>query len=238
MSSDGIRKATLGWEISPTGGMTNNGGKVVAIEEVPAVSSGAIAIESGAIVIDEPPPLPVPPVQMEPRPRRTTLERFNDEMAVLERPLEGEVEYIDEKPPRRWRHYAAFAATVAIVGGGGAFLISHHRAAVAARVERAPEAPAARAQAPTVAQPVAQPVLATQVTPVPGAAAAAPAVADAPAEDDAADDGADAAPVAPSAWSKVKTGHGTRVKHARVVTGKSHHRTSKRAVAAKHTRHR
>jgi len=236
MSSDGIRKATLGWQISPTGGMTNNAGGIVEINEMAPVPSGSIAIDSGAIIVDEPPPLPAPRADMETRSRKNTIERFNDEMAVLDRPLEGEVEYIDEKPPRRWRHLVAFAATVAIVGGGGAYLLSHHRAAIAAAsAEQAPSAPQpVQAQAPAPAQPV----LATQVTPAPGAAAA-PAIADAPAEGDSADDDAEAAPVAPSAWSKVKAGHdGGRVKHARVVTSKTHHRTSKRTVAAKHARHR
>src|SRR5947207_782072 len=132
MSSDGIRKATLGWQISPTGGMTNNAGGIVEINEVAPVPSGSIAIDSGAIIVDEPPPLPAPRADMETRSRKNTIERFNDEMAVLDRPLEGEVEYIDEKPPRRWGHFVAFAATIAIVGGGGAYLLSHPRAAIAA----------------------------------------------------------------------------------------------------------
>jgi hypothetical protein len=92
-------------------------------------------------------------------------------------------------------------------------------------------------RAPAPAPAPSQPVLATQVTPAP--TAAAPAIAEAPAEDDSAADDAEAAPVAPSAWGKVKAGHGGgHVKHARVVTSKSHHRASKRTVAAKHARHR
>ena len=43
------------------------------------------------------------------RPRKNTIERFNDELSVLERPLEGDVEYYDETPPpARLRKVVAF----------------------------------------------------------------------------------------------------------------------------------
>src|SRR5215831_19500326 len=101
MSSDGIRKQTLGWEITANGGMAPKASEVVVIDERPQVSA-AIPIDSGAIIIDTPPPPPPPAIAQPERGRRSTLETFNDEMAVLERPLEDDVEYVDEKPPRRW----------------------------------------------------------------------------------------------------------------------------------------
>jgi hypothetical protein len=245
MSSDGIRKQTLslGWDISASGGMSRPGGGVVVVDDVQPVS-GAIPIESGAIIIDKPPALPAAvakPAQPSERQRRSTLDTFNDEMAILERPIEGDVEYVDDKPPTRWKHLAAFIATVAIVGGGGAFMIKRHRAAVAARNEPSPPAAVmvasaapspARAAAPAPA-PAARPAAAP-------AAAAAAATATAPADDDSADDdAAEAPPAAQSAWSKVKSGapHGAHAKHARSVAKSSHHRSKHAAAPKRSSRH-
>src|SRR5581483_9300070 len=60
---------------------------------------------------------------MDSRPRRSTLETFNEEMALLDRPLENEeIEYYDEEPPRRpWRRLGAFVVVAAIGVAGGAF---------------------------------------------------------------------------------------------------------------------
>jgi hypothetical protein len=223
MSSDGIRKQTLAWEISPSGGMSRGGGQVVNIDDVPAVSA-AIPIDSGAIVVEE----PVGPPEHHQRQRRSTLDTFNDEMAVLERPLEGDVEYVDEKPPTRWRAAAAFITTVAIVGGGGAFMIHRHRAGLAAH--ELPSRPAAV----TVGAPPPSPVAVAQAAaaPAPGPTAVAKA---SPVED--AIDGDDAEPAADtrSGWSKVKSqqGHGGHSKHVRSASKSSRHH-SKHAAASKH----
>jgi hypothetical protein len=58
------------------------------------------------------------------RPRRTTLETFNDEMAVLDRPLENDVEYFDEKPPAKARRFGTIAGAVLIVGAAATLLMS------------------------------------------------------------------------------------------------------------------
>src|SRR3982751_544536 len=63
------------------------------------------------------------------RPRRSTVETFNDELAVLDRPIEGETEYFDEAPPpSRLRRAGGLVAVVVMVGVGGALLISRQRA--------------------------------------------------------------------------------------------------------------
>ena len=59
-----------------------------------------------------------------PRPRRTTLETFNDEMAVLDRPLENDVEYFDEKPPAKRRRFGAIAGGVLVLGAVASLLFS------------------------------------------------------------------------------------------------------------------
>jgi hypothetical protein len=223
MSSDGIRKQTLGWEISPSGGMSRSGGQVVKIDDASAISA-AIPIDSGAIVVDEPLEPPAHPQ----RQRRSTLDTFNDDLAVLERPLDGDVEYVDEKPPTRWREAAAFIATVAIVGGGGAFMIHRHRAGLAAHEAPSPPATVAVASTPSSPVAVAQPTAAPAAGPTAVAQAA-------PAEDAA--DGHDAEPAAasPRASSKVKShpGHRAHSKHARSASTTSHHH-GKHAAAPKH----
>jgi hypothetical protein len=235
MSSDGItRKSTKGWEISPSGGMSLGKSNVVVIEEptVPAMAAmneaakaeaaqaEAAKSEAAQTEVSAAPP-------DEPRPRRTTLDLFNDEMAVMERPIEGDVEYVDEKPPSRWRPLAAFIGVVAVVGVGGAFLISHRHSAVAARAADSAAAPVVAAAAP-----------AAPVAPAPAAAAAA-APAAAPADDGEADEqpAADAsswkAP-ARTEWTKTRT-KVTQSKHARAGGGKTvYRRTTTTTVKHRH----
>ena len=115
---------------------------------------------------------------------RSTLETFNDELAVLERPLEGDVEYIDEPKPSRWRR--GFFAVVVMVGVGGALL---SRAIV--RGPRLRRKLREATPAPVVAA-APSPVFAAQAP----AGAAAPqtrraAGGDAPAADEAAADAAE-----------------------------------------------
>ena len=181
-----------------------------------------------------PPPLPAG--------RKSTIEVFNDELAVLERPLEGEVEYFDEaQPPSRWRQAVAFFAVVVVVGAGGALLISRNRASADARELAAAQAPPAAAV--VAAAPPSPAVAAEQTPPAPAAPEAPAAAADAPAADEAAadsagDDSARPAPSTRSAWTKVRTKAG-HAKHARSGSSKTTttHRTTKtkRTVIAKNT---
>ena len=112
--SDDERKRlpTQGWTFSPTGGMTRNSGEVVVIEEAPSVPSPVDRREEPTAPKHVmPPPLPAG--------RKSTIELFNDDLAVLDRPLEGEVEYFDDaQPPSRWRQGVAFFAVVVVVGVG------------------------------------------------------------------------------------------------------------------------
>ena len=65
-----------------------------------------------------------------PRERKSTLDTFNDEMAVLERPIEGDVEYVDEAPrPSRMRGVALFAGVVLGMGLAGGVILSRRHAA-------------------------------------------------------------------------------------------------------------
>jgi hypothetical protein len=223
--SNGSRVPTRGWSIGANGSMERVSEEVIAIEDLEPLS-GPIP-EAGPTKPDVP---SVPP----PRPRRTSVEVFNDEMAVLDRPLEGDVEYIDEAPTSRWRKAGGFMAVVILVGVGGALVMSRHRAETAARDQQGATAPAPAATAP---------VLAAQAPAAVGAPAAG-AAAPAPDEDEAGgdsaegDDGEQAAPASRSAWTKVRGKGAPSTKHARSSGGKStSHRATKtrRTVVAKHT---
>jgi hypothetical protein len=61
------------------------------------------------------------------RPRRSTLETFSEELAVLDRPLEGDVEYYDEVPPTRRLRLLPVAVAVFAAAGGGLWALSAHR---------------------------------------------------------------------------------------------------------------
>jgi hypothetical protein len=124
--------------------------------------------EEVEVVIDEGPPPP-------PRTRKTTLETFNDEMAVMDRPLEGEEEFYDEPRPRRWRVPAIGAAIFALSCGAYLGLARHRGVADAATVATAPAPPSARAA--VAAAPAPEPAAAPAAAPAPGEAAAAPTAA-------------------------------------------------------------
>jgi hypothetical protein len=220
MSSDGTRKQTRTWD-APSNGQTINlvDSDDVAIAEAPS-GPVAAALAPG-----------------DQRPRKNTLERFNDEMSVLDRPLEGEVEYFDEAPPpSRLKGVALFMGIVAVVGLGGGFVMARRHAA------SAPVA-AIPAQAPVAVTPAPEPAATAPVPPEPPKpeptvlAAAAPAAAEAPAapavaEDDATDeDSVQPAPSSHGAWNKVKSKSG-HAKHSR-SSAKSAHGSSKH-VAGKH----
>jgi hypothetical protein len=110
------------------------------------------------------------------RPRRSTLETFNEELAVLDRPVEGDVEYYDEVPPARRLRLLPVAVAVFAAAGGGLWALSAHRAkarsevgALAVSIPPAsvpaftPTPPSAPAVAPsgTVAAPIATAPIAT-----------------------------------------------------------------------------
>jgi hypothetical protein len=79
---------------------------------------------------------------MDPRPRKTTLETFNDEMAVLDRPLENDVEYYDEKPPSRWRGVTSVLFGVVVIGAASGLVFVKMRSSNAAQAQAAAPAPA------------------------------------------------------------------------------------------------
>ena len=106
------RPATQGWTFSSTGGMTRTSGEVVVIEEAPPVPTAVDRTE-------EPTAPKHVPTDVRAG-RKSAIEVFNDELAVLERPLEGEVEYFDDdQPPSRWRQAAAFMAVVVVWAWAG-----------------------------------------------------------------------------------------------------------------------
>jgi len=117
---------------------------------------------------------------MDSRPRKTTLENFNEELAALDRPLEGDVEYYDERPqprPRRWAGTSAVIIGTVFFAGAGVLFFSHPdpETIIAA-------AQAAAASAPQQPQPTAAPaepvVVPAAVAEAPVAIASGPAAAD------------------------------------------------------------
>jgi len=94
---------------------------------------------------DQPPALPTDAqVDRSPRVRTTTLDRFNQEMSVLDQPLAEEVEYYDEPRPRRWRVRAIGVAIFALSFGGYLTAARYrHAPQVAAREPAAAEVVAA-----------------------------------------------------------------------------------------------
>jgi hypothetical protein len=85
------------------------------------------------------------------RPRRNTLETFNDELAVLDRPIEGDVEYYDEMPPVRRLRLRTVAAAIFVLGGGGFLALSGQPPVVLALLRSAPPVAPARAAVEFVA---------------------------------------------------------------------------------------
>jgi len=104
---------------------------------------------------------------MDSRPRKTTLETFNEELAVLDRPLEGDVEYIDERPQQRQRGgISAIIIGTVFFAGAGVLFFSHPDpetiiAAAQAAAATAPQQPPPTAAPPVVEVPVANAAAAT-----------------------------------------------------------------------------
>jgi hypothetical protein len=120
---------------------------------------------------DQPPPVPTDAqVDRSPRVRTTTLDRFNQEMSVLDQPLDGEVEYYDEPRPRRWRVRAIGVAIFALSFGGYLTAARYRHAPQVAASELSAPPPAAEVAAAVPAPPSAPAV----ATPARAATAAAP----------------------------------------------------------------
>ena len=107
---------------------------------------------------------------MDSRPRKTTLENFNDELAILDRPLEDEVEYYDERPRRQQRWAATSPVIIGSVFFAGAAVLFLSRpdpdTIIAAAQAAAARAPAAAQSTPVATPPVA-PAVEAPATPVP-----------------------------------------------------------------------
>ena len=107
---------------------------------------------------------------MDSRPRKTTLENFNEELALLDRPLEGEVEYYDERPRRRQRWAVTSPVIIGSVFFAGAAVLFLSRpdpdTIIAAAQAAAARAPAALHATPVAAAPAA-PAVEAPAAPVP-----------------------------------------------------------------------
>jgi hypothetical protein len=63
------------------------------------------------------PPVSEPPIRQDQRSRERAL--FSEELAVLNRPLEDDVEYYDDPPARRWPKRLAVVVVLAVAGVAG-----------------------------------------------------------------------------------------------------------------------
>ena len=87
---------------------------------------------------------------------RTTLDRLNAELAIFDRPLEDDVEYYDDPPPRRlWQRIGATLGAFTLLGAVAGFAVTHWSSPAAA-TEVSPRAPLA-APAPVALPPSAPP---------------------------------------------------------------------------------
>jgi hypothetical protein len=157
------------------------------------------------------------------RPRKNTIERFNEELSVLERPLEDDVEYYDEAPPSaRWRKLTAFVL-VAGLTVCGSLIVTHHLRA------RAAVAPPSPAEAPIAAPAKTAPAVAATTLAPPSPLSSSDRQRAAPPALAAAGDAPGARPEARSADAdSVKATH--RSRHARHRRPASHHHRRPRAT--------
>src|SRR5262245_25854099 len=175
------------------------------------------------------------------RPRKNTLETFNAEMAVLDRPLEGDVEYYDEKPPSWFRGKAPILIGIVAIGAitGLASVKLRSSTATAAPAKAQPATPAPAVAAPSAAVAAAAPSPAGAVAaPSPAAVPPEATPVAVPADDPMPDEAAPARqrPAPRAAWAKIRKAGG-HPKQARTTTKTTtYHRTTvKRTVVVKHT---
>lgn len=104
------------------------------------------------------------------RPRRSTLETFNDELAVLDRPIEGDVEYYDEISPMRRLRLRTVAATIFVLAGGGFWALSGQRPRALALLRPAQAVAPAKAPVESVAVAASTPAFSPTVRTAPAIA--------------------------------------------------------------------
>ena len=152
---------------------------------------------------------------MDPRPRKTTIETFNDELAVLDRPLQNDIEYYDEKPPSRWRGVTSVLFGVVVIGAASGLVFVKMRSSNAAPAQASAPAPApvATPSAAIAAAPTPAPAPTLAAVPTPAAEETDEASADEPAEAPAADEAPSRA-ASRTAWTKIRT-KSVHIKHAR-----------------------
>ena len=218
MSSDGTRKQTRGWDISPTRTDGQHRQQRGRRDRRAAVGAGrrraAARVRASA-----------------PAPKHTGDVQRRDVRAGSSARGRGRVrgaKAVALGAP------GMFVGFVAAVGIGGGFALSRRHAALTPVAEASTPAAAPRRGAPAPAAPAAAAPRPTVLAAAsPGAEAAPAPVA---ADDDAAeDDAAQPAPASHAALDRVKTksGHGKR---SRSPSGKtSHHHSSKHAIARKHS---
>jgi hypothetical protein len=161
--------------------------------------------------------------------RRSTIERFNDELAVLDRPLEGEAEYYDD-PPRRspWRRVGMIAGAALLLGGSGAFALARVSSTTSEGADRPklavalPPAAAVSAAAVIPAPPPARVVQPAEAPPTTVAEATAPEAETEPEVAPSADVGPWRLQPSRRAWANIRPAAPTS-KHASATAHKSRH---------------
>jgi len=138
------------------------------------------------------------------RPRRTTLECFNEELAVLDRPLENEVEYYDDPPPPSpWRWAGGIAGAAVLLGVAAGFLLTRQPSVALASAERPlPQLPVVAIQAVAPA--------AMAETPAPATTAIEPSAPTAVEEPATNERSVRQAPASKAAWAKLARRQGRR----------------------------
>jgi hypothetical protein len=118
--------------------------------------------------------------------RRSERDLLSEELKVLDRPIDYEIEYYDEKPPRRWPKRVALTMGLLAAAAGAYFFVPRvpqlQSLAIARLIRPAPPPPAVAAALPEPSPaPVAPPVAAAPPPPVaPAPPSESPPAADEP----------------------------------------------------------
>jgi len=184
--------------------------------------------ELARILLETPPPDEIVLEDLGPRAHA----KLNEELRILDRPLETEVEYYDEVPVSRWPSRLAFLGGLALVSILGCLLLAPHlpareprllgaRLVSAAHSLWSPAAPASPPPTPAPAVPATAAVAPPAPLPPPGPAIVAPAAALAATSVAAlAPDDDPAAPPAPSPVRARHTRHHAK-RHVRQHASRS-----------------